>query len=98
MSAATISRDETMELRLKALHLPSFHEQYIELAERAAAEGWNHIRYLAELVTQEATDRTDRRITRLLHEAKLPRDKSVSTLDLNLYDRLLGASTAAVCA
>ena len=67
MSAATIGRDETLELRLKALRLPSFLEQYIELAERAAAEGWSHVRYLAELVTQEAEDRADRRITRLLH-------------------------------
>ena len=65
MSAATIARDETLELRLKALRLPSFLEQYIELAERAAAEGWSHVRYLAELVTQEASDRADRRITRL---------------------------------
>ena len=54
MSAATIARDETLELRLKALRLPSFLEQYIELAERAAAEGWTQVRYLAELVTQEA--------------------------------------------
>ena len=54
MSAATIARDETLELRLKALRLPSFLEQYIELAERAAAEGWSQVRYLAELVTQEA--------------------------------------------
>jgi|SRR5271166_205079 len=37
MSAATTTRDETMELRLNALHLPSFLGQYIELAERAAA-------------------------------------------------------------
>jgi len=86
MSAATIARDETLELRLKALRLPSFLEQYIELAERAAAEGWSYVRYLAELVSQEAEDRADRRISRLLHDAKLPRDKSVATLDLNRYE------------
>src|ERR1039458_9461592 len=85
MSAVSISRDETLELRLKALRLPSFLEQYIELAERAAAEGWSHVRYLAELVTQEASDRADRRTTRLLLDAKLPKDKSVATLDLNRY-------------
>ena len=86
MSAATIARDETLELRLKALRLPSFLEQYIELAERAAAEGWSYVRYLAELVSREAEDRADRRISRLLHDAKLPRDKSVATLDLNRYE------------
>ena len=55
------------------------------MAERAAAEGWSHVRYLAELVTQEADDRADRRITRLLLDAKLPKDKSVATLDMNRY-------------
>ena len=85
MSTTAIGRDDTLELRLKALRLPSFLEQYLELAERAAAEGWSHVRYLAELVTQEAEDRADRRVTRLLHDAKLPKDKILATLDLNRY-------------
>jgi DNA replication protein DnaC len=85
MTAATIARDETLELRLKALHLSSFLAHYAELAERAVAEGWSHLRYLAEIVTLEANERTDRRITRLMKDAKLPRDKSVATLDLNRF-------------
>ena len=85
MSAATIPRDETLELRLKALHLPSFLSHYLELAERAVAEGWSHVRYLAELVTLEANERADRRITRLMKDAKLPRDKTAATLDLNRF-------------
>jgi DNA replication protein DnaC len=85
MTAATIARDETLELRLKALRLPSFLAHYLELAERAAAEGWSHIRYLAEIVTLEANERADRRITRLMKDAKLPRDKTVATLDLNRF-------------
>jgi len=85
MTAATIARDETLELRLKALRLPSFLGHYLELAERAAAEGWSHIRYLAEIVTLEANERADRRITRLMKDAKLPRDKTVATLDLNRF-------------
>src|SRR3984893_2166243 len=85
MSAATIATDETLQLRLKAMHLPSFLEHYLELAQRAAAEGWSHVRYLTELVTLEANDRADRRMTRLLKEAKLPREKTVATLDLNRF-------------
>jgi len=85
MTSATIIRDETLELRLKALRLPSFLTHYVELAERAAAEGWSHIRYLAEIVTLEANERADRRITRLMKDAKLPRDKTVTTLDLNRF-------------
>lgn len=59
MSALAIGRDETLELRLKALRLPSFLEQYLEVAERATVEGWSHVRYLAELVTEEAADRAE---------------------------------------
>ncbi len=36
-------------------------------------------------MTLEANERADRRITRLMNEAKLPRDKSVATLDLNRF-------------
>jgi DNA replication protein DnaC len=85
MSAVTVVTDETLQLRLKAMHLPSFLDRYAELAERASAEGWSHVRYLTELVTLEASDRADRRMTRLLRDAKLPRDKTLTTLELNRF-------------
>jgi DNA replication protein DnaC len=85
MTAVASSVDAALELRLKALHLPSFLEHYLELAQRAAAEGWSPVRYLTELVALEASDRADRRMTRLLKDAKLPREKTVATLDLNRF-------------
>jgi DNA replication protein DnaC len=85
MNAISVTPDETLELRLKALRLTSLLAHYATLAERATHEGWTHVRYLAELVVLEATERTDRRIARLLHDAKLPRDKTLATLDLNRY-------------
>lgn len=85
MNANTMATDETLQLRLKAMHLPSFLENYVELAERGTAESWSHTRYLTELVALEADDRADRRMTRLLKDAKLPREKTVATLDLNRY-------------
>ena len=85
MSAATIAPNETLRLRLKALHLPAFLEHYAELAQRAAAEGWDPVRYLAELVMLEANERADRRMTRLLKEAKLPREKTLATLELQRF-------------
>jgi DNA replication protein DnaC len=85
MSAAADTLENTLQLRLKALHLSSILAHYAALAERAAAEGWSHLQYLAELVTLEATERTDRRIARLLKDAKLPREKTSATLDLNRY-------------
>jgi DNA replication protein DnaC len=85
MSSVPTITDETLQLRLKAMHLPSFLDHYLELAERAAAEGWSHVRYLTELVTLEAHDRADRRMTRLLRDAKLPREKTPATLDLTRF-------------
>lgn len=71
-----------LELRLKAFRLPSFTTYYDEFAERARAEDWDHVRYLSELAAIEASDRADRRMTRLLKESKLPRDKTLATLEL----------------
>lgn len=76
---------EALELRLKAFHLPSFLAHYAPLAERAAAGGWDHVRYLDELAHLEANERADRRLARLLREARLPRDKTLATLDLNRF-------------
>jgi DNA replication protein DnaC len=84
MKAVKIGTDKVLQLRLKAMHLPSFLKHYLELAERAATEGWSHVRYLTELVTLEANDRADRR-TRLLSDAKLPREKTLASLDLNRF-------------
>ncbi len=85
MNAASITGEETLRLRLRAMHLPSFIEHYADLAQRATSEGWHPVRYLTELVALEASDRADRRMTRLLKDAKLPRDKTLATLDLNRY-------------
>lgn len=71
-----------LEMRLKAFRLPSFTTYYDEFAERARAADWDHVRYLAELAAIEASDRADRRMTRLLKESKLPRDKTLATLEL----------------
>jgi len=73
---------QSLELRLKAFRLPSFLSHYEPLAERGQKEQWKHIQYLEELVLLEAQERQDRKITRLLKQSKLPRDKTLSTLEL----------------
>ena len=72
---------ETLELRLKAFRLPSFLAHYASLAEQAGKGGWSHTHYLDELAALEAVERAERRIARLLAESKLPRDKTLATLD-----------------
>jgi len=73
---------QSLELRLKAFRLPSFLSHYEPLAERGQKEQWKHIQYLEELSALEANERQDRKITRLLKQSKLPRDKTLSTLEL----------------
>ena len=73
---------ETLELRLRAFRLPSFLSHYAPLAEQAAKGGWSHVHYLDELATVEAAERAERRIARLLGNSKLPRDKTLATLEL----------------
>ncbi len=80
-----MSAHETLDLRLRAFRLPSFLAHYAPLAQRAAEQGFGHVQYLDELALIEATDRQDRRIARLAREARLPRDKTLATLDLGRF-------------
>ncbi len=77
--------EQTLELRLKALRLPSFHAYYGAYAEKAAKGGWSHVQYLGELAAIEAQERAERRIARLLSDSKLPSEKTLSTLELNRF-------------
>jgi DNA replication protein DnaC len=93
MSANTnaAARTEVLELRLKALRLSGFLAHYEPLARKAAAEDWNLIEYLSELVALEATERTDRRLKRLLDDAKLPPGKTLTNLELPRYPATMRA-------
>ncbi len=77
--------EQTLELRLKALRLPSFLAYYVPYAEKAAKGGWSHEQYLGELAAIEAQERAQRRIARLLSDSKLPSEKTLSTLELNRF-------------
>ena len=77
--------EQTLELRLKALRLPSFLAYYAPYADKAAKGGWSHEQYLGELAAIEAQERAQRRIARLLSDSKLPSEKTLSTLELNRF-------------
>lgn len=76
---------ETLELRLKALRLPSFANHYTPLARQAAEGGWSHVHYLDELSLIETVERAERRIVRLLTSSKLPREKTLATLQMGRF-------------
>lgn len=68
----------TLPMILKGLCLPVFARECTPLATRAVREGLSHEEYLLALAQQEASERAERRVERLLVESKLPRDKSLA--------------------
>ncbi|MFL6261081.1 MAG: ATP-binding protein [Thermoanaerobaculia bacterium] len=71
-----------MPLLLKSLCLPTFAREYATVAAKAVREGLSLEGYLLALAEQEASERSQRRIERLLLESKLPRDKNLAGLDV----------------
>jgi DNA replication protein DnaC len=67
---------------LKELHLPAFRASYEELARQAVQESLSFEQYLLALVEQECQERRHKRVQRLLHESRLPLEKSWPALDL----------------
>jgi len=74
---------ESLPLLLKGLRLPTVLECYEHMAAAARKDGWDYPEYLAELMSQEAQGRVQRRIERHLHEAGLPTGKSLASFDMN---------------
>src|SRR5579875_3951335 len=96
MSAVAV-REEVLQLRLKGLRLPAFLAHYAALGERALAEGWAPIEYLAELVEVEVAERADRRLKRLLEEAELPAGKTLASLEPTRYTPPMRAQITELC-
>ena len=66
---------------LKALKLPTFLREHQKLARQCAAEGVDHVRYLARLVELELIDRERRMIERRIKVARFPATKSLDSFD-----------------
>jgi DNA replication protein DnaC len=77
-------QDQVIRQHCKALRMPTIGGQFARLAEAATREGQSHVGYLEALLAAEMEERESRAIARLLHEARLPRMK---TLDAFEFDR-----------
>jgi DNA replication protein DnaC len=77
-------QEQAIRQHCKTLRMPTVGAQFARLAEAAAREGQSHIGYLEALLAAEIEERESRAIARLLHEARLPRMK---TLDGFEFDR-----------
>lgn len=72
----------TLHDQLRQLLLPTFAKRYVELATTSESQKKSYIEYLASLATEETEHRHQQRITKLLKEAKLPRNKHLEDFDV----------------
>lgn len=68
----------------KQLRLPSVAAQAFRLAEQAAKQNQNHLRYLNILLASEVEERERHTVERRIREAKLPRVKTIE--EFNFID------------
>lgn len=82
---------------LRSLKLPGFVRAYAEVAEQAEREGWGFERYLLHLAEIEVEYRRCHRIERLLRQSSLPREKTLSTLELSRLPAPVRRSVPTLC-
>jgi DNA replication protein DnaC len=78
--------DQIIRQHCKSLRMPTIGTQFARLAEAASREGQSHLGYLEALLAAEMEERESRAITRLLHEANLPRMKTLEAFEFDHSD------------
>ena len=73
---------------LKTLKLPTVLREYHKVAQQCAAEGLDHVQFLARLVELELIDRERRMIERRIKAAKFPAVKSLDSFDFKAIPSL----------
>lgn len=77
-----------LDHHLKTLKLPTFLREYDKVARQCAAEGLDHVRFLARLVELELIDRERRMIERRIKAARFPATKSLDSFDFRAIPSL----------
>lgn len=67
----------------RALRLPTIAAQFEQLAQEAIKGNQSHTSYLAELLSAEVDERERHSIERRLHDARLPRVKTLEEFNFN---------------
>ena len=71
--------NDPLPLLLRALRLPTMAEAYAPAIAAAEAENWGYRRFLTHLAEAETSDRTTRRIQRMLDDSGLPSGKTLAS-------------------
>jgi len=78
----------------RELHLPTVRAESHRLAEIAVRERHTHLGYLAEVLSAEVDDRSQRRRTRRINEAKFPRLKRLTDFNVDAVPTITPATLA----
>ena len=78
----------------RELHLPTVRTESSRLAEMAQRGQATYLGYLAEVLSAEVDDRTERRRQRRVHEARFPRVKRLGDFDLSAAPNVNAATIA----
>ena len=73
---------------LKSLKLPTFLREHDKLARQCAAEGLDHVRYLARLAELELIERERRKVERRIKDARFPAVKTLDSFDFAAIAKL----------
>ena len=76
----------SLPIMLKQLKLAAMVKEWDSLGKKAVKEQWRPQHYLSELCHIELATRDDKRLQRLLKDAKLPVGKNLSSFDFNLVE------------
>jgi DNA replication protein DnaC len=82
----------------RELHLPTVRDEATRLAEIALRERQTHLGFLAEVLTAEVEDRSERRRVRRINEAKFPRIKRLADFNLDAVPTIGTATMAKLAA
>ena len=77
-----------LEHHMKRLKLPTFLREYEKLARQCAAEGLDHVQFLARLVELELIDRERRLVERRIKQAGFPVVKQLESFDFKAIPAL----------
>lgn len=86
--AAKTPNVENLTDNLRLLKLDQMREHFVQVAEKAAKNGWDHQAYLACLAQAEADARHDRSIQRRIRTARFPTVKTLDQFDWSWPEKI----------
>lgn len=98
MSVTEAAAQAAIGAATRELHLPTVRDQATRLAEIAVRERHTHLGFLAEVLSAEVDDRTERRRARRVAEARFPRIKRLSEFNVDAVPAINAAQLAALAA